>query len=208
MNPKGQSLSRDCPFLLLSDLYRGTIIWLYYGGFMKRLLPALLLSASVSAFAQVGDAHLFIYRPHNKLVAVAVHPTVTCNDQPIAKLPNGSTLEVDIPVGTCRIHVASSSLQADYDLKLDAGKNYYLRMIFILHPGFIHAGEAGIQLREIPESEAKAEMAKLNVIPADKILVSNETEAAHDREVFAKALEENGLRQGTDLSVVTNSSAG
>jgi hypothetical protein len=74
--------------------------------------------------------------------------------------------------------------------------------------GVLMKGErANLQLDELPADEAQPEMAKLKLLSADKIIAPTPEEVAPEdaqRVEFAHQMEENGMRQGRDLTVVAS----
>ncbi|MEO6983321.1 MAG: DUF2846 domain-containing protein [Edaphobacter sp.] len=130
------------------------------------LTPAALAFQTLPPAATAPNpsvAHVYVYRPHNKMFGNALHPTLSFDHAAVAKVPNGSAFEVDIAPGKHLIHVEDLSLQADETITATAGHTYFLRLVIV------NSFNGGFQLVQIPEAQAKAEMAKLRTIAPDKV---------------------------------------
>jgi hypothetical protein len=142
---------------------------------MIRFLCLLLASgfiSSVSVSAQTADsaAHVYIYRPHNKLLGNALRPTLSCGPQKFAKLPNGKYLEIDLAPGKCLLRVADGRFLDEHPMELVAGKTYYVRLLMASSTTSVLVGTgAHLQLDDMNEDEARTAMAKLKPVSPDKI---------------------------------------
>lgn len=133
------------------------------------LVTALLLSASF-AFSQTEPAHVYVYRPHNKLFGNALRPTLSCGNHVIAKVPNGKYLTFEIAPGKYTLRIADGRFLDEHPVEFLSGKTYYLRLILAGSPTSVLVGTgAHIQLDDIPEDEAMSAMSKLKRIPSDKV---------------------------------------
>jgi hypothetical protein len=164
---------------------------------------------SANILAQTSEAaHVHIYRPHNTFYGNGMHPTFSCDYDVVAKVPNGSSFEVDLAPGKHLLHAAYGSFQADRPIELVAGRDYYLRLMVGGTPGGVMTGAgSGFQLIETTEAEAKAAMVGLKPLSADKVTppaIETLAGAAAQRVAFARRMEDDGLRQGTDMSAVAS----
>jgi hypothetical protein len=133
------------------------------------LVATLLLSASFT-FGQTAPAHIYVYRPHNKLFGNALRPTLSCGTHVIAKVPNGKYLTFDITPGKYTFRIADGRFLDEHPVEFISGKTYYLRMMLAGSPTSVMVGTgAHIQLDDIPEDEARSAMSKLKPVPADKV---------------------------------------
>jgi hypothetical protein len=114
--------------------------------------------ALVSGFASAQTpekAHVLFYRPHNKMMANALKPSIYFDRIRIASLPNGSYFEVEAAPGKYTLRADDMGYFAENNVELVAGKSYYVCMSFIGNAKGIYFGNGvHLQLDLIPTDEA------------------------------------------------------
>jgi hypothetical protein len=120
------------------------------------------MSSSVKAQENVAEVH--IYRPHARYIGVALSPSVHCNGQTLSKLPNGRYFDVSVAPGEYTFLADDMEKMGKTAFKVEAGKNYYLRVSFVTSKKkmFFSSSAYRLEVEQIPQQEATDEMSKLS----------------------------------------------
>ncbi len=126
-----------------------------------KLAPIILFSTAICLSAPPqGTVH--IYRQKLEIGTV-VRPTVTCDNFPVVRLPNGSVFTMNMSEG--RHQIATGDNPTGIYLDVESGKEHYVRIDFPANAS--HASRA--TPIQVPLDQGRMETIKLKVLDASYI---------------------------------------